>query len=384
MNRCLHCHQPCGTHAIFCETCRDSLLVRHSSLSLADKVSSPTPSGESDYVTQAIDPSPPAFVKQSGLKRIPRRMRLMLITLAIIAILSFAVDAILLVINDQRHHQNDLSTTITTSTTQPSAFSTPLVPIHGHSSTSGKGTPTSPPAGTTPGASSTSTAGTGNSRLMLSSSQLTFHYIQGSAQPISQSVLLQSSDASAFAWHIQGSSIPSWLTIEPLQGVASAKKSVQIMASVQASQLPPGTYASALSISGTTETGKPLQNSPQTLTATLIVQPPCAFQAAPATFSFTASLIQPNPPGQTLVMNMSGSCAAPVNWTASVDAAWVQLSRTSGTDAGSGSSISVIAHAGGKLVGTYTAHITLTATDSNGAAVPVSPQSITVTLNVTA
>lgn len=384
MNRCLHCHQPCGTHAIFCETCRDSLLVRHSSLSPAEKVSTPTPSGESDYVTQAIETSPPAFVKQSCLKRIPPRMRLMLITLVIIAVLSCTADAILLVVNSQRHHQNNLSTSITTSTTRLSAFDTPLVPIRGHGPTSGKGTPTTPLEGTTPGASSTFTAGIGNPRLMLSASQLTFHYVQGNTQPISQSIILQSGDSSAFTWHIQGGSIPSWLTIEPLQGTISARNIGQIGVSVQVSQVPPGTYATVLSISGTTATGKPLQNSPQTLTVTLIVQPACIFQATPATLTFTSSLLQPNPPGQTLTTYTSGSCTASVNWTASTDAAWVQLSSSSGIDTGSGSSISVTIHAGGMLVGTYTAHITLVATDSNGAAVPVKPQSIIVTLNVTA
>ncbi|HLL80675.1 MAG TPA: hypothetical protein VKT25_14300 [Ktedonobacteraceae bacterium] len=318
------------------------------------------------------------------MKRIPPRMRLMLITLAIIAVLSCTADAILLVVNSQRHRQNNLSATITASTAQPSAFDTPLVPIRGHGPISGKGTPTTSLAGTTPKAGSTSTAGIGNPRLMLSSSQLTFHYVQGNTQPISQSVILQSGDSSAFTWHIQGGSIPSWLTIEPLQGAISARNIGQIGVSVQVSQVPPGTYATALSISGTTGTGEPLQNSPQTLTVTLTVQPPCIFQAAPTTLTFTSSLLQPNPPGQTLTMNTSGNCAASVNWTASTDAAWVQLSSSSGIDTGSGSSISVTIHARGMLVGTYTAHIALVATDSNGAAVPVKPQSITVTLNVTA
>lgn len=381
MNRCLHCHKPCSAHAIFCETCRDSLLVRHASLSLTEQASSPTPSiesEESDYATQAIEPSLPAFVKLSGLKRLPLHMRLMLITFAIIAILSFTVDAILLVINSQRHHQNIVPATFNASTTTPSAYATPLAPIRGHGSTTEQGAPMTPSAGTTPA------AGTNNPMLQLSAAQLTFHYIQGNAQPAGQSVLLQSSDANAFSWRIQGSSVPTWLSVEPLQGAVSAKSSGIIVMSVQVSQLPPGTYTGALSISGTNAAGRPLQNSPQTLTVTVLVQLPCTLQAAPATLTFTSSLLQPNPPGQTITVKASGSCATPVSWTTSVDASWVQLSSSAGVDTGSGSSISVTIHSRGMLVGTYTAHITPIATDSNGAAIPVNPQSITVTLNVTA
>ena len=128
-----------------------------------------------------------------------------------------------------------------------------------------------------------------------------------------------------------------------------------------------------------------VQGSPQTASVTLQVLRPCTLQEAPASLSFTVTLLQPNAPGQNISFKEIGNCARPVSWTASVDAGsrnWLALSATSGSDNGNGSTIVVNVNAQGKLIGRYTGQITLEATDSNGGPVRDNPQYIAVTLNV--
>jgi hypothetical protein len=107
----------------------------------------------------------------------------------------------------------------------------------------------------------------------------------------------------------------------------------------------------------------------------------CVLQAAPTHLSFTATSLQPNPPGQSIILNTTGSCGEPVTWNATADASWIQFSSSTGSDNGSGTSVTVYAHSNG-LFGFYTAHITFTAVDSNGVTAQSSPQTITVTLTV--
>jgi hypothetical protein len=376
MNRCLHCNKPCATPAIFCDSCRDSLLVRHPSVTKSDQT--PAPTAEQNYDTEAAISSSTPTAKSVRSRRIPPRVRFMLIIFAIVAVLSFTADGIMLVAYSLRHHPLSSHTLANDSTTTPTALTTSIVSTHG--SPTVPGTSTSQQIHATPGTGKQSAS----AGLVLSTSHLTFQYVQGGALPASQSVVLQSSNASAFSWQTSEGAPASWLTVAPMQGAAAQAMNGLIVVQVQNSHLAVGVYTSTISISGTNAAGKPLQNSPQALTATLIVQPPCNVQAAPADFAFTATLLQPNPQGQTLSLKATGSCPIPVSWTANVDASWVQLSSSSGSDTGAGSSIIVTIHASSLLIGTYTAHITLAAIDTNGAAVQVSPQTITVTLHMEA
>ena len=107
----------------------------------------------------------------------------------------------------------------------------------------------------------------------------------------------------------------------------------------------------------------------------------CTLQATPAHLSFTATFLQPDPPGQSITLKTTGTCAKPVTWAATADASWIQLSSSTGSDNGSGSTLIVYAHSN-QIVGTFSAHITFTALDNNGITIPGSPQTISVTLTV--
>jgi len=115
------------------------------------------------------------------------------------------------------------------------------------------------------------------------------------------------------------------------------------------------------------------------------VAQPCTLQVAPAHLTFIATLLQSNPPAQTLALSVSGNCPQPVSWSAAVDAAsqgWLHLAAASGTATKSGNALVVQVNTNGKLLGTYTGQITLTAIDHGGTATQGSPQTVSVTLTV--
>jgi hypothetical protein len=122
---------------------------------------------------------------------------------------------------------------------------------------------------------------------------------------------------------------------------------------------------------------------------TLTVQPPCVLSTpAPANLAFSANQGQSSSAAQSVVLSETGTCVRPVTWTATGDAnssSWLVLSTTSGSDSGSGSTLGgVNVNATGLTSGNYTGTITIAATDSSGATVSGSGQTISVSLKGTA
>jgi hypothetical protein len=123
-----------------------------------------------------------------------------------------------------------------------------------------------------------------------------------------------------------------------------------------------------------------LAGTPLPLLVTLTVHPPCEFTVAPETLKFVSMLVS-RPAPQTLTLSTGPDCTSPISWQGSSDVPWVTLSPSSGTES---STITVQANTSGKLIGTYTAHITFQGTDSSGVPLVVSPATVTVTLTVIA
>src|SRR5262249_14453032 len=57
----------------------------------------------------------------------------------------------------------------------------------------------------------------------------------------------------------------------------------------------------------------PTPTSPPPVTSTAPISS-CVLQVAPAHLSFTATSLQPNPPGQSITLKTTGSCGEPVTW----------------------------------------------------------------------
>ncbi|MBV9231007.1 MAG: BACON domain-containing protein [Chloroflexi bacterium] len=217
---------------------------------------------------------------------------------------------------------------------------------------------TASPVGNTSPSSNTSTSSASTSSttgLSVSASDLSFTATQGQAGPGNQSVTLSNNGSSSLTWHATiVSSGASWLSISPSYGSLASGQSGQLVVNTATSQLGAGTYSAQISITPMDAAGISAQGSPLTISVTLNVLPSCSLQVAPSRLSFTTSLLQSSPPGQSITLKFSGACAQSVNWQASVDSnssSWLTLSPSSGTDTGGGSIITVSVSASGSLLG---------------------------------
>ena len=215
-----------------------------------------------------------------------------------------------------------------------------------------------------------------------SSGALSFSAVQGAANPTPQTVTFMGVGGCTWpvAWSTNVSSVANWLTISKTNSIGTGQ-SGSIAVAVTTAGLSAGTYQRTVSISATDASGAPAQGSPQQFTMTLTILPPCTLSSQ-ASLAFTVAQGQ-TATAQPVAMSETGTCARPVSWTATADQTWLVLAAASGTDSGGGSTLSVNATAANLIPGTYTGKITITATDSTGALVVGSPQTIAVTLTVT-
>jgi len=219
-----------------------------------------------------------------------------------------------------------------------------------------------------------------------SSSSLSFSAVQGGPSPAPQTIAFTGTGSCAWpvTWHISPSA--TWLKLAPVAGTINGTgQSGSIGVTANITGLMANTYSTQVTISATDNSGAVVQGSPQTFSATLTVLPPCMLSSpSPASLSFSVSQGQSAPAPQNVTLSETGTCARPVTWTANAGSStWLVLSGTSGSDSGSGSNLGVNVNAANLTPGMYTGQITVTATDSTGALVLGSPQTITVSLTVT-
>ena len=213
-----------------------------------------------------------------------------------------------------------------------------------------------------------------------SSSALSFSAVQGAAtNPTPQTVTFTGTGSCVWpvAWSTKVSSAANWLTVTKTNSIMGTGQSGSIAVAVAITGLSAGTYQTTVSISATDASGAPAQGSSETFTVTLTMLPPCTLSSQ-ASLAFTVAQGQ-TAIAQNVAMSETGTCARPVSWTATADQTWLVLAPASGTDSGT---LSVNATAASVVPGTYTGHITIAATDSTGAPVAGSPQTIAVTLTV--
>ncbi|WP_376797628.1 hypothetical protein [Thermogemmatispora sp.] len=219
----------------------------------------------------------------------------------------------------------------------------------------------------------------------LSPSSLSFTAEQGGQPPAARSVLL-----SALQYPLQWSvalntaSAP-WLSVTPLSGTLAAGQTARLSVSVNMAGLTPGSYSGqfAVSLGPADGAASPAQLT-QVVVVNLTVLAPCVLEVTPSGLSFTSSLLQPNPPPQVLSLRIDGGCPRPVSWNATVDSdstSWLHLSQTSGSESGSGTSLTVYVTPPRLLLKTLRGQITITASDGGQNPLQSSPQVVTVTVS---
>jgi len=434
MHRCLSCNRPCSMSSVFCDTCRDALLERgaegtEEEQELVRTASRDRGTGEflssasADMVVVSIsetqeqepfsgeteeercwsridDESGQSFLasgvsmgergdetveemdrkaeQQSnqmpatnmlavplpGRRPLPRRVRRALLLFCIVGALALLSDGVLLALSIMRHQ------------------SVPVETVHHDQEGFVR-----LPAPTIEASTATTTTGVGRTgshigSLWLSTTRLVFTVTQGQPASTPQTVTFSGGSESTFSWQVASDQTqPSWLHLSASRGSATAGVIPAVMVSVDPGQMGPGAYTSTLLVRASDSQGTALIGSPAAFVVALNVRAPCTLTLAPTRLTFTSVLVS-GPSPQTLTLTEGSTCTFPVNWQISSDAGWITFSRASGSDTSAGTSITVMASSSGKLIGSYTAHITLTASDGSGATVIVSPALIIATLTV--
>ena len=188
--------------------------------------------------------------------------------------------------------------------------------------------------------------------IVLSQPSFTFDGLVGGANPTSQVQDITNGGGQTLNWTATKSA--SWLLLAPMSGAAP---SVMVVA-VNTTGLGAGDYTDIVTISATGAT-----NTPQTFTVLLrMTVPPPTISLAPNSFYFQAQQDSANPAGQNLSITNTGQ--GTLNWTATKNAGWLQLSSYTGT---APSNISVTVDNTGLTAGVYVDSITVsepTATNS--------------------
>lgn len=215
-----------------------------------------------------------------------------------------------------------------------------------------------------------------------SSSSLAFSGVQGGAYPIAPMLLITGTGNCSWPLTLTTSNpSASWLSVTFPTGntIRGNGQSIPFVVQAITKGLTSGSPLSAsFTISATDSAGTVAVGSPQQITATLTVLPPCV--AAPVS-NLTLSAVQGQSAVQVIPLNVSGTCSRPVTWATSTSTPWLSLPAPQ-PDTGSGTLLTVTANSATLSAGTATGSFKLTATDNTG--VVVSVQTITVTLNLTA
>jgi len=156
--------------------------------------------------------------------------------------------------------------------------------------------------------------------ISLSPTTFAFSGTEGGSNPLSKTLSITNTGAGTLNWTATKSS--AWLGLSPASGTGNATVSV----SVNLGSLVAGTYVDTIVVSEPNAT-----NNPQKAVVTLTVAPPPkpTILLSPTSFTFNATEGQGNPPIKTMAIANSG--AGTLNWTATKSAAWLTLSKMSGT-----------------------------------------------------
>jgi hypothetical protein len=222
-----------------------------------------------------------------------------------------------------------------------------------------------------------------------SSSTLSFSAVRGaSANPPAQTVMFTGTGNCVWpvSWTASAAPAVPWLSLTPASGtIKGSGQSGSLGVTASLAKLPAGTYTTQVTVSASDASGAAVQGSPQSFAVTLTVLLPCTLSSpSPGNLSFTVPQGQSSSAPQTVALSESGTCSRPVSWTASPgNSSWLVLTATSGSDSGSGSSFGVSVNAASLAPGTYKGTITIAASDSTGATVAGSGQTMRVRVTVT-
>ena len=199
--------------------------------------------------------------------------------------------------------------------------------------------------------------------LAVTPASLLFAGVSGGPSPAGRTLDVANLGGGSMGW--TASEDVAWLSLAPASGPNAG--TVTVTPSIAG--LAAGTYSTDVTVTAAGATG-----SPRTIPVTFTVDPPAppALSVSPASVSLSTTEGAASPAARTLTVSNTGG--GTLNWTASDDAPWLDVSPASGTG---GATITVTPATAGLAQGTYEADVTVTATGASG-----SPRVVPVTLTV--
>jgi uncharacterized protein (TIGR03437 family) len=204
--------------------------------------------------------------------------------------------------------------------------------------------------------------------LIGSPTSLSFSYQTGGPTPANQTFTVSApagSNSLAYSIAATTSTGGNWLSVTPTSGSTQGTVTV----SVNPSGLAVGTYNGNV-----TATASGVANLVVPVTLTVSATSP-TLSISPGSLTFSANVNGSAPASQSLSVSTSNSVTANYTVAASSSGNWLSVSPASGTTPGT---VTVSVNQNGLAVGNYTGSVTITSSGATN-----SPQTVTVTLNVT-
>jgi hypothetical protein len=159
--------------------------------------------------------------------------------------------------------------------------------------------------------------------ISLSKSTLSFSATQNGSTPSSQTFNISNGGGGTLSWSISDNA--TWLDVSPPSGTNSST----ITASINTTNLSPGTYPAIITVSATGAS-----NTPQTINVTYQVSANNVPIINLSTNSLSFSAIQDDPVPTSKTFSISNIGYGTMDWNVSDDASWLNLNPTSSTNNG--------------------------------------------------
>ncbi|HEX6554961.1 MAG TPA: hypothetical protein VF026_19495 [Ktedonobacteraceae bacterium] len=218
-------------------------------------------------------------------------------------------------------------------------------------------------------------------------SVLNFAGVAGQPDPPAQTATISASGTCLHTLNWKASTgNASWLTATPSSGSTTIKAAAATKIGIVLAGLHPNTYTGQVTITATDSVTNQSVGTPQIITVTLNVQPPCTLLAPSAPQeNFTSEVgANPAPTSQSFTIGITGACTGDITITPTVTQRWLTVTPTSAVITGGSATFTVTATTASLGAGPYKDDISIAAVDSNGITITGSPQTVAVSLKVLA
>ncbi|GAC1383974.1 MAG: hypothetical protein NVSMB33_12210 [Ktedonobacteraceae bacterium] len=220
--------------------------------------------------------------------------------------------------------------------------------------------------------------------IAVSTPVLSFAGVAGQPNSATKPVTVTANGTCIHPLNWTASSNSSWLSAMPSSGTVSLSASSTTNVGVTLAGLSPKTYTGTLTITAVDSVTHQLVGTPQNVTATLIVQPPCTLQAPSVTNEAFSNEAGSNPPAQSFTIGITGTCNGNITITPTTTKTWLIVIPSSATITGGSTTFTVKVTSATLPVGTDNSTISIAAVDSKGITITGSPQTVSVTERVLA